>query len=333
VQFEIQSKDVLHGDRLVATALASDLFYRVIEERHRVRITGYSLPALTRVVDFRISTRVPTLASPLLEESEMILPTSAGEVVSIDRYSGEVFKQYEIGRSVPSSALFVKHKTLYLLVGIPVVRDRSFKVSRFALLCLDLETGERKLSKVVEAQAGNLLMHDGFLYAIMGQVVCRFDSNGEVINFTKTPLRHVLPPIISNGHLTLVSPKGSIHVLDTDLNWKRVGPIATRYDAAVAVNSVIYLIGGGHFSRLDTDGYKVQKAKITSFDPSCLAEPYKTGALIGAQQGRLLFLQEDMTKNTVIDTPRIKIEAINVWGEQIILSNTSECILGRLIDE
>jgi hypothetical protein len=52
-----------------------------------------------------------------LEESEMILPTSAGEVVSIDRYSGEVFKQYEIGRSVPSSALFVKHKTLYLLVA------------------------------------------------------------------------------------------------------------------------------------------------------------------------------------------------------------------------
>ena len=92
------------------------------------------------------------------------------------------------------------------------------------------------------------------------------------------------------------------------------------------------MIGPDQLVRVDAHNFMVQKARLAGFEPSETYTVFREGALAASKKGRLLYLDQDMSRNTLVNLPECDVDRIVSCGDVVGLADNKGILIGRISD-
>lgn len=124
---------------------ADDLLLHLISSSSLVNVMGIEPNSLGVMTNYSIETDLHQFYQSCVDDSFLYLPTRIGQILALDKFSGDLVHTIDLGTTVIMSNLEQDDENLYFICGIPISSKNSLELTRFCLLIVSKETGKKKV--------------------------------------------------------------------------------------------------------------------------------------------------------------------------------------------
>lgn len=150
-----------------------------------------------------------------VDDNCIYLPTISGQILVIDKFSGDIFENINLGSVYISSDILQNDERIYCIGGVPINSHHTLNTSRFCAYICNKETGNQEIqTNYFQGMPLFLSIEKNKMWISAGNYLLRYNQEGE--NEIKVYLSQApdYPPIAANGLLHCVYRTGLIKILN-----------------------------------------------------------------------------------------------------------------------
>lgn len=147
----------------------------------------------------------------------LYLPALDGRIICIDKFSGDLVVNFDLGMALPYNYLKVVEQKLYATIAVPVnntlLRE---KIDTFCFIKCDKKNGKKEIQSQKFSDISSPLYLDNTIYFYSNLNIFKLDDNLEII--TKNKINFPSKQIINyDNNIICVSENGAIEIFDINL--------------------------------------------------------------------------------------------------------------------
>lgn len=171
-----------HFKERIIDCFVDDLYLYVITQDSHINISKINPATLNFESDILIESVISDKSRPCTDESCIHLPTKFGQILSIDKFSGNLLMTANLGYTSVASNFLQDEKYLYCICTTPISHKYATKVINQSVCRINKETGakERQSQSFESEHSLYLSMSGNSIFAAIGNQLIRFDFNLQV---------------------------------------------------------------------------------------------------------------------------------------------------------
>jgi hypothetical protein len=154
-----------------------------------------------------------------LDDDCLYFPTKLGQILALDKFSGEILITINPAMPILSSLYHDEHN-VYCICGVPLSRKWKLVLDNFCLCVFDKETGTKKVQTNYFSGAPCFLTVDDYLWIAAGTYLFKYTKEGELESKAHLGVPMDYAPIVTNEFVLLASADGIVRILNvSDLSF------------------------------------------------------------------------------------------------------------------
>ena len=199
----------------LVNCITDDITVKLIGSGPHTDIVTLYPESLSFISRFSIETPVHDFYTSSIDNDCVYLPTKLGQILAIDKFSGEILTTINLGMPIMSN-IIQDQQNIYCICGIPLSRKWEIVFINFCVCICDKETGIKKIqTSYFEGNPSALLKDKDFLWVVSGEYLIQYSCNGEYLRKS-----HLGPDfeysLITKDHIICVSTDGFVRVFDKE---------------------------------------------------------------------------------------------------------------------
>lgn len=235
------------------------LYFFYIKEPF-LHVVAYNINCI-KMVDFKLSTKLTGLTKPAIDSNCIYIGTAYGEVLILDKFSGEIINKKDIGRSIVCSDILVNNDSIFFVSKTPI---RKNEITNPYIQLNNINTNDYLLIKSNLFSASNIsfsMINDNVLLILDKKLhVFGFDCQQQKKYDIIVQPDHKIE--ISTNYLFFISAKGIVQCFDHNYNHVRAFPITNSIKTTLLNNDILYVFGDDGSYLIDIIKQSIVKMSI-----------------------------------------------------------------------
>jgi len=224
---------------------------------HLSIIEPYSLKLIsTHILAFPVNYHL----KPCVDDDCIYIPTTQGEIIGIDKFSGSKIVTIDLGCRCIVADPIQENVYIYSLCGIPLSSGIKTNTDFFSLQINDKMTG--KLLLQGQSMKGDILqmaIDDDSIWSVVGKTLYKFNKGCDEIGHVNLQFPSKYKPIITKQYICCTSPLGSVEIFNKG-TFRNHGKLITRKNDSFPIlhnQDMIWAVGNLVF-KIDIEIPKAQ---------------------------------------------------------------------------
>ncbi len=220
-------------------------------------IEPYSLNLIsTHILAFPVNYHL----KPCVDDDCIYVPTTQGEIIGIDKFSGSKIVTIDLGFSSIVAGPIQENKHIYSLCGTPLSSGIKVNTDLFSLQINNKMTGKKVLQgQSMKGDTFQMTVDNDFIWSVVGKTLYKFDRECNEIDRAALQFPAKYKPITTKHYVCCTSPMGSVEIFTKD-TLKNQGKLITRQNNSPSVlygKELIWAVGNLVF-KIDVETPKTQ---------------------------------------------------------------------------
>jgi hypothetical protein len=237
--------------------------------------------------EWSIQVELNRRATSVLDDNFMYLPVAGGQILVIDKFSGNVSKMIDVGAMEIVDGLVLQGDTIYCACAVPIRFKNKLMLNNYCVLHIDKNTGSKVFqSGILSGEFLGITVDGGYVYSINSPWLYRINSKGD-IDQNKLTVGNYFSPVVSDDYIACFSKAGTVEVFTKDTFSFRSRLLIKESTAAplfVGGNNVFWAVNGS-LRKIDLS--------LNSFDS--VIEEHVTGPVVHSSKGYLMKTKDRLT--------------------------------------
>jgi len=167
---------------------------------------------------FALISRISLRAEPhefykgCLDNDCLYLPTKMGQILAIDKFSGEILATMNLSLPIMSD-LEQDEQNIYCICGVPLSTKQRLSTENYCVSVCDKETGDKKLQTNYFQGLPTFLSALEYLWVVAGRYLLRYTYEGEIEKKIDLSFAPSYKPIFTEDFVICAYANGSLRVL------------------------------------------------------------------------------------------------------------------------
>lgn len=168
--------------------------------------------SLSVIGQYEIATPISAF-QPVLDNDCIYLPTTDGQILVVDKFSGEKLLDIDVGYRLIASDLSLLHGKLYYLCKIPISQSRS---EHYAVCCSDPTSGKQIFQGPLMSGQHAKMTAGRTIVAIVDKQLLFHDETCSILKKVHCNFEPQFTPILASDKIVVASPNGFLGIYAND---------------------------------------------------------------------------------------------------------------------
>lgn len=277
---------------------------------------------------FSIPVDLNPFTKPCVDESCIYVSNNNGEILALDKFSGEKLIGLDLGMMINVSDLCQDNENIYSLCGIPITDGVKINTHKFCI-CINNKITGKKIYQSQSLQGVICSIYlDNYIWGTVGKKLFKCDKQCEMktnVNLNFTPN---YKPIMTNEFIVCASITGSLEIFNKNLQSHAKLMVSENKFAPIQMNNNCLL-------------WAVQDTLfVVNLQDKCINSIFKTtipfksnlaktqsSYFVANESGRLLNINNDGKLDNSIDMKDTTLFDIIIIEDNLILVSQSHLYL------
>lgn len=193
-----------------------------------------------------------------VDDSCVYIPTMQGEIIGIDKFSGEKVVHCDLGMMTMVANVEQNDSHLYTICGVPIMNGLKTDTESLCITSSDKVTGKKSgQSSSIKGRVCPLSLDD-HVWGLFGKTLYKYSPACEKINQTDVQFLPNYRPVIADNFVCSASSRGSLEVFHKDSVKSHVNFILEKNKSSpVTINNKVYWFLDRELKLIDLDTKKV----------------------------------------------------------------------------
>ena len=225
-----------------------------------MRLISISTDSLEPLTNATLEFPVHLVSKPCIDDSYVYLPTKVGNILAVEKYSGDIAHSLDLGSMMIMSDLYCDEKNLYCMGGLPLSNGAAISSDNFCLNILDKHSGKKLAQGQCLPSTPNLITVDDDIWCIAKREIHRYSKEAELKGVESTKYQSSYSPIITDSYVVAASKTGVLEIFDKDTLARHNNITVGRNSSPPAImnNSLYWFLQSGVVA-VDLQTSKVSK--------------------------------------------------------------------------
>lgn len=311
----------MKSNHVIEITQSHDLLYIIYIEEPHLCFVAYD-DKYNKMVEFKLSVRLSGATKPAIDEDFIYVSTAYGEVLALDKYSGEIIHRYDIGRSIIFSDIIIHNDSIYLLSKIPVKKGNKIH-THFQVNKINKEDGTSLKSTVISAGFCSLSKTENHLYLIADKTITEITENLNLSGMKNTIAIADKKVCEVDNTIVLFSKSGTAQILNENKEHVRAFPINRQPKEIVSYSTGIYVICNDGSYDISINKQAIQRLTIPPMDYSAsFCDGSKLVA--GTTSGFIVLYNIESKTFLSVKVSSLPILSVMSFKSKLIVSSMSE---------
>lgn len=222
---------------------------------------------------FNLALPVNYLIRSIVDDSSIYIPTMNGEIIGIDKFSGEKIVHCDLGLMTIVSNIEHDDQHVYTICGLPIVQGLKTDTEIFCVTASSKESGQKiGQSQIIRGQICPITVKHGYIWGNIGKLIYKFSPLCEEIGRKELQFSPNYKTVVTDDFVCASSNKGSLEIFNRDLQPYYRLLIGTNNSPPVSVgkNLVCWFVGNELYL-IDLD--KKSMSRIYEFKNPVVSTP------------------------------------------------------------
>lgn len=222
---------------------------------------------------------LPNLNSkPILDENNLYIPIQGGQILALDKFSGETVFLSDLGSQEVISPLFQDNDHLYCFAALPIRTGKELKLNNFCQIKIDKNSGR----KIFQSN-----IYSNFKGYIHPYFINNFDLHSDAKSMPLT-ISAKLPPVVLNDYIVCLNNIfGEIQIIDKNfenMTYLKIEP----FNFALGSDNNLYL-----FTNTEYISVSLPSGRIRKLSTKKINNPLFWNGITGFNEGEVINLSQD----------------------------------------
>lgn len=163
---------------------------------------------------FSVETQPHEFYKSCIDDDCIYLPTKAGQVLGIDKFSGEISATSNIGLPIMSD-IYSDEENIYFLCGVPIKTKWKLNVNNFCVTVCNKESGEKIVqTSYFQGPITSFALSDKCFWVNGQTKLYKYHKNGELQNTANLQTAPDYPILITDKYIILCYKNGVLRLFD-----------------------------------------------------------------------------------------------------------------------
>ncbi len=182
-----------------------------------VGIFSFNPHSLKMISEFAFYYDANPLIPPCVDESCIYLPSNDGQIIGVDKFSGDTTVSIDLGLMTQLSDIQQSNTHVYVLCGIPITNRNKIDVSNICITANDKKSGKKQFQTRSFSSPIQFSVN-GNIWVVDNKTLLKLSDNFDVEHRTSISFNPNFAPLVTDDYVILCSNKGLVEVLDHDLH-------------------------------------------------------------------------------------------------------------------
>ena len=238
---------------------------------NQIAIHTLESSSLKTISHFVIESDLNPHLSACVDESCIYIPTKLGQILAIDKFSGQILTIFNTALPIVSDIRCDK-ENVYCICGVPISKKWTLSTDNFCVCIFDKNTGEKKAqTSYFKGNPTSLTLFFGYIYTISGKYIFIFSrKNGELIKEASLSTFVFNDPIyVTNDYLSYLHDD-TIEVITSNLNLKTTVKAKQYVSKPFCVNDNIFWFTSDGICKVNYLTKGVQEIKLNGMTENAI---------------------------------------------------------------
>lgn len=226
---------------------ADEASLRVITFHQNFSLSTIDPDSMDMISRFSIALDPNTNYHSAIDNNNIYIPTTVGQILVMDKFSGETQQHINLGNVHIMSDIEQDDSKIYCICGIPLSLNQTINFSRYCVIICDKETGTKEIQSGYFEGHSNFLCVKDKIWVVNDKTLLQYSKKG-ILEKTLN-LEYVVnySPLIVDGYMACVSDSGivqiiNIHDLSLNANMEIKPPVSPPVETN---NTLSWMINNG----------------------------------------------------------------------------------------
>ena len=150
-----------------------------------------------------------------VDESCLYLPTVYGQILMVDKFSGEILGPLDTGWGVVASSVWVQEQEISCLCGYPISNGLDINATQYSICVLDKDTGKRTArSKFVHRTPFKYATDGNCRYLVSGTTIDRYSPDCRWLESSTIPFACDNEMVLTDDYIVCSNSGGLVIFLN-----------------------------------------------------------------------------------------------------------------------
>jgi hypothetical protein len=204
------------GNMVIADYLADGITLRVVTASPKAELTTIDPETMGVVSRFTFEVHPHLSSEPITDESCLYLPTKIGQILAIDKFSGQILQSMKLGNMHITSKVYQDEENIYCIGGVPLHNGKKFQLDQFAMAACDKETGTKNMQTSYFATEKVHLTVSDDLWVLSGPQISVFAKEGELKQQVDIETEPDYPLILTPKYVICLYRDGKVKIIERE---------------------------------------------------------------------------------------------------------------------